>query len=357
MLHRILIVVLLLCPAISLLAQENTNPLTFSGYLETYYSLDAGNPQDHERPGFIYNHKRHNEVNINLGYLKAAYAKDNVRGNMALMAGTYAEYNLAAEQGLLRNIYEANAGFKLSQKHNLWLDAGVMPSHIGFESAVGKDCWTLSRSMAAENSPYYEAGIKLGYTTPNEKLYISGMLLNGWQRIRRINNQQTPAFGSQLTYKPSGDLMLNWSIFIGNESAGSDQQWRFFNNLYAVWQASPLLGLTAGLDIGVQEQRLDYGADIWWTPVLIARFSPSDKWRVAARAEYYADKNEVMVNGGFSNGFQTLGFSANVDYLPKANVILRFEGRSLNSKDPIFILESQSSHYNFAFTTVLAISF
>jgi hypothetical protein len=144
---------------------------------------------------------------------------------------------------------------------------------------------------------------------------------------------------------------------MGNESAGSDQQWRFFNNLYTVWQASPKFGLTAGFDIGVQEQRLDYGADIWWTPVVIARYSPSEKWRVAARAEYYADKNEVIVSGGNSNGFQTAGFSANVDYLPKDNVMLRFEGRALNSKDPIFILESQASHYNFSFTTALAISF
>ena len=41
---------------------------------------------------------------------KVNYSKDNVRGNFALMAGTYAEYNMSAEQGLLKNIYEANVG-------------------------------------------------------------------------------------------------------------------------------------------------------------------------------------------------------------------------------------------------------
>ena len=39
----------------------------------------------------------------------------------------------------------ANAGYKLSAKKAWWLDIGVLPSHIGFESAVGKDNWTLTR--------------------------------------------------------------------------------------------------------------------------------------------------------------------------------------------------------------------
>ncbi len=354
MLPRIITLLLLCSGTFAAFAQDNTNPVTFSGYLETYYSYDAANPQNHERPGFIYSHKRHNEVNVNIGFLKAAYNKDNVRGNMALMAGTYAEYNLAAEQGLLKNVYEANAGFKLSKKHNLWLDAGVMPSHIGFESAVGKDCWNLTRSMAADNSPYYEAGVKLGFTTKNEKLYLAGMVLNGWQRIRRIDNQQTPAFGTQLTYKPSGDLTLNWSTFVGNEIPGDNPQWRFFNNVYAIWQASPAFGLTAGVDVGTQEQLGDNAASVWWTPVVVARYSPSAKWRVAARAEYYADEDGVIISSVSNRGFYTSGLSANIDYLPKDNVVLRFEGRLFNSKYAEF---EDNSTSNFAFTTALAISF
>ncbi|MFM9945854.1 MAG: outer membrane beta-barrel protein, partial [Bacteroidia bacterium] len=88
--------------------------LKFSGYLETYFCYDMGQPQNHERPNFFYSFNRHNEVNLNLGFLKASYNADKVRGNLALMAGTYAQYNLASEQGLLKNIFEANAGFKIS---------------------------------------------------------------------------------------------------------------------------------------------------------------------------------------------------------------------------------------------------
>ena len=141
------------------------------------------------------------KVNLNLGFVKANYTTEKVRGNFALMGGTYAQYNLAAEQGLLKNIFEANIGVKISNKKNIWIDAGIMPSHIGFESAIGKDCWNLTRSILAENSPYYESGIKLSYTSTNEKLYLAAMYLNGWQRIQRVIGNQSPAFGTQLIYK------------------------------------------------------------------------------------------------------------------------------------------------------------
>ncbi len=179
------------------------NPLTFSGYVEAFYSYDFNKPANHERPGFLYNFNKHNEVNLNLGLFKVNYNTENVRANLAVMAGTYPQYNLAAEQGLLKNIFEANVGIKISKKNNLWIDAGIMPSHIGFESAIGKDNWNLTRSILAENSPYYEAGVKIGFTSKNEKLYAAAMYLNGWQRIQKIPGNQTPAFGTQLTYKPS----------------------------------------------------------------------------------------------------------------------------------------------------------
>ena len=150
---------------------ENPNPFTISGYVEAYYGYDFNKPDDNNRPAFIYSHNRHNEFNLNLGYLKGAYSSERVRANIAMAAGTYMNSNYAAEPGVLKNIYEANVGIKISTKKNLWIDAGIMPSHIGFESAIGKDCPNLTRSMLAENSPYYESGIRVGYTSKNEKWF------------------------------------------------------------------------------------------------------------------------------------------------------------------------------------------
>lgn len=335
-----------------------TNPLTISGYLEAYYSYDVGNPTNHERPSFFYSFNRHNEVNLNLGYVKAAYATDRVRGNLALMAGTYPQYNLAGEQGMLKNIFEANAGFKLSKNKNLWVDAGVMPSHIGFESAIGKDCWNLTRSILADNSPYYESGVKIGYTSKNEKLYLAAMYLNGWQRIQRIPGNQTPAFGTQLTYKPNSKITLNWSTFAGNELPDSLLEYRFFNNFYGQFQLTEKIGVIAGFDFGMQQAKKDSSAyNNWYSPVLIVQFKPTSKVRIAARGEYYSDEKEALIATGTPNGFQTYSYSLNLDYLIKDNIIWRIEGRGLSSKDKIFLMNNKPSTENYFFTTSLAISF
>lgn len=340
-------------------AQEKTpSPFTFSGYIDTYYSYDFGNPDNHTRPGFIYSYNRHNEATLNLGLIKANYAKDNIRGNFALMAGTYAQYNLAAEQDLMKNIYEANVGVKVSKTANLWVDAGIMPSHIGFESAIGKDCMNLTRSILAENSPYYEAGVKLGYTSKSEKWYLAAMYLNGWQRIQKVDGNQTPAFGTQVTYKPSGKITLNWSTYVGNEQPDNDRKWRYFNNFYGQFKVSDKTNLVAGFDIGSQEIGGDEsGSDTWFSPVIIAQYKPTAKIELAARGEYYQDEKGVIIATGTPNGFKTFGYSANFDYLVSDNVMFRIEARSLNSKDEIFLKDGNPTDNNTFLTTSLAISF
>jgi len=346
-------------PISGALAQTDTTAkLTFSGYLEAYYSNDFGNPQNHTRPGFFYSFNRSNEVNLNIGFIKANYTSSTVRANLALMSGTYAQYNLSAEQSVLQHVFEANAGFKIAKNHNLWLDAGIMPSHIGFESAIGKDCWNLTRSILADNSPYYEAGAKIGYTSKNEKLYFAAMYLNGWQRIQKVVANQTPAFGTQLTYKPNAKVTLNYSTYFGNEQPDSNKLWRNFHNFYAQMQLTDKFGLIAGFDIGAQQKvKAESAKNVWYSPVVIARYSVNNKFKIAARAEYYKDENGVIIATVTPNGFQTYGYSLNFDYLPADNIMLRIEGRGLSSKDKIFLDGTMPSNSNFFITSSLAISF
>lgn len=356
---KILTIVIVLNSMIANAQKDTTvNPLSFSGYIETYYLYDFGNPSDHNRPSFVYSHNRHNEVNINLGYIKAAYQKDNVRANLALMSGTYSNANLAAEPGVLKNIYEGNIGVKVSKKSNLWIDAGIFSSHIGFESAVSKDCWTLTRSILADNSPYYESGIKLSYTSPSEKWFISGLFLNGWQRIQRVDYNNTPAFGTQFTFKPNKKITLNSSSFVGNDKPDSAKQMRFFHNLYGIVKLNDKLAFTAGFDFGAEQiskGSSDYNT--WYSPVLILKLSPDSKNSFAARIEYYEDKNGVIISTGTPNGFKTMGYSLNYDHAISDNAMWRIEGKSYTSKDEIFLKDDAPTNSNFSITTSLAVSF
>lgn len=309
-----------------------------SAYAEAYYQFDFNRPADNNRPAFVYSHNRHNEFNINLAYAKFAYVAPRLRANIALMVGTYANANLAAEPGVLKNIYEANVGINLSSKKQIWIDGGIFASHIGFESAVGKDCWTLSRSILADNSPYYESGVKLTYSSDNGKFLASALVLNGWQRIQRVGASSLPSFGWQIQGKPNDKILINSSGFIGTDKPDSVRQMRYFHNLYAVFNATNKLGFTVGFDAGLEQQAKnskDY--NFWYSPVFIARYAIVDQVAMAARFEYYSDRNGVIVATGSPNGFETFGYSLNLDYSPINQAVIRLEGRLFQSRqDKIF---------------------
>jgi hypothetical protein len=335
---------------------ESDSPLTFSGYLETYYVYNFNLPRDHKQPDFMYSYHRANEVTPNLGFIKAAYSATTVRANLALMAGTYANANLASEP--LKNIFEANAGVKISNTKNLWIDAGIFASHIGFESAIGKDCWSLTRSLLADNSPYYESGAKISYTTDNDKWFLSALILNGWQRIQRVDGNSLPSFGTQITFMPSIAVTINSSSFIGTDKPDYARQMRYFHNLYGVFQLSEKVGVTAGVDIGAEEKSATVSSfNRWYSPVLIVKYSLSNKISFSARAEYYQDEYGVIISTGTPNGFKTTGFSLNADYAFTSNAIWRIEARNLSSKDAIFMRDQQPVHNNAMLSTSLAISF
>jgi len=207
----------------------------FSAYFEFYGAVDEGNKSDNERPPFLFNHTRIGELALNLGLVKASWQKDQLRANMALMAGSYAVRNLAAEPEVFKHVYEANIGLKLSKKKNVWLDMGIMNSHIGLESAIGKDSPTLTRSFIAENSPYYETGAKLTRTSESEKWNLSLLVLNGWQRIYQYNGNYLPAAGMQISYKPNEKILLNYSNYVGDESPSNDFVARIYNDFYFVY--------------------------------------------------------------------------------------------------------------------------
>lgn len=335
-----------------------SDAFSISGYLETYYTYDFGNPSNHTRPSFTYSHNRHNEINLNLGYIKAAFNTDKVRANLALAAGTYMNANYASEPNVMKNIYEANGGFKISKKHDLWIDAGIFSSHIGFESAVGKDNWTLTRSLFADNSPYFETGAKISYTTPNGKWFLSGLVLNGWQRIQRVDGNNLPAFGHQITYKPNSKITLNSSSFVGSDKPDSTRQMRYFHNLYGIFQVHEKFGVTVGFDIGAEQKSKGSSAyNTWFTPVLLLKVNATEKLSITARGEYFSDANGVIIATGTPNNFQAFGYSLNLDYQIHNNVLWRIEGRGFTSKDKVFMMNEKANNNNVFITTAIAISF
>lgn len=356
------IILLFLLPSSQLLAQidsiwQQKPEISLSGYADVFYVYDFNKPQNVKRQTFLYNHNRHNEFNVNLGFIKLGINHKKYRSNLALQTGTYAIDNYAAEPDLLKNIFEANIGISLNKKNNLWLDAGVLPSYIGFESAITIDNLTMTRSLLAENSPYFITGVKLTFQ-PNEKIEIGGLITNGWQRIQRLQGNSIPSFGTQIKYKPSENVSLNWSTFLGTDDPDSTRRMRYFNNFYGQFILSKKFVLIGGFDIGTQQiEKRSSNYNLWFSPVIIGQYSINNTLKTAIRAEYYEDKAGVLIQTETINGFRTTGLSLNLDYIPSQNIMCRIEGRLLNSVDNIFQTSNKATNSNFIIGTTIAIKF
>jgi len=335
-----------------------------SGFVDAYYSYDFSEPSDHQKPSFFYNHTRHNEFSLNLALVQFNYQNKKTRGSVGLMTGTYPQYNLAHEQELMRNIYEAYGGVELM--NDLWLDAGVFGSHLGFESAISSDNITLTRSIMAENSPYYLSGVKLTYTGI-EKWTFLGIVSNGWQNISDLDNNK--AIGTQVIYEPNSKLTLNYSTMFNKEEKLSYSNLygtsfsfaptkqnvnRFFNDIYVIIEPINKIKLIAAFDYGIQEGVSFYEWETWYAPAVLISYEWTDKFVSGLRAEYYSDKRGVITQPNF----EVFGTSLNLDYKASKNAVLRIEGKWLYSEDKIFKRSNNTLHSdNVAITTSLAITF
>jgi len=327
--------------------------LNFSGFIESYYSYDFNKPSESQKLPFMYNYNRHNEFNINNALLRVKANYENVYASLALHAGTYVEDNYAAED--IKLISEAIVGVYLDSEKKHAIEMGIMPSYIGFETATSASNLTLTRSMLAENSPYFMTGIKYQFQ-PSEKWTIATLLTNGWQRIAKPDHSTIPAFGSQITFKPTENAILNWSTFIGDEPTELGLRTRYFSNIYFDYKWNESWRTIAGFDIGMQKSSVDNNYENWFSPVLIAQYSINSKWQTAFRTEYYQDKENVIINAN-DLAFKTIGNSLNVDFLPMKKVKIRMEARWLKSQEAIFIRDNQLVENDFFMTTSMSFEF
>ena len=331
--------------------------VSVSGFIDVFYAYDFNLPETNYRQPFFYNYNRHNEFNLNFGLMKVNVKHPKYRGNFSIQAGTYPEDNYAKESPIMQHIFEANAGFPLNSKKSLWLDAGVFSSHIGFESAISIDNWTLTRSILAENSPYYVTGALLIYS-PNERWEMVGLLLNGWQSIKKIPGNSLLSIGTQVKHTIGEKLIFNLSTFIGTNDPDTARRMRYFNNLYAQISINQKLGFIVGFDIGVQQtEKFSSQYNFWYSPVLITQYKITDNWVMAVRGEYYADEKGVIIATVSPEQFKCSGLSLNLDYYFFKKSAYRIEARYMKSENKIFERQSKFVTDNFFLVNSIAISF
>ena len=319
-------------------APDTTVRVTFGGFVDGYFAYDFNRPRSLDRP-YTTQAARHAEFNVNLAHLEAVLSGPRVRGRLAAQFGTSVQANYAAEPtvgalsgpSVSRFIQEATAGYQVAR--TVWVDGGVFFSPFGSENWISRDNWTYTRSFIADNSPYYEAGVK---ATWQARPYLSAQLhvINGWQNISETNSDK--ALGARVDYTPKDGVDVSFDAFVGNEQPDSlPRRVRIWQEAIVQLEPTPRLGLRGTLDYGTQE-RPHGGTSAWRGYAVIARYAVAPNVSIAGRWEGYSDPEQVIVVTGQPFGVRVGGGSANVDVTPAPRLLWRTELRAVRTRDPLF---------------------
>lgn len=315
--------------------------LTIEGNIDAYYGYDFNKLQTKDRPYFV-SYSRNNEINLNFAYVSFKYTSDRLRATLAPGFGTYMNANYAAESGSLKYIVEGYAGFRPFAKKNIWLDIGILPSPYTYESAFSFNQLVYTRTLGAENTPYYQSGARLSLPL-NKKLSANLYLLNGWQQISDVNNSLS--FGSNLELAANEYLTLDWDTYIGNESSAThpDYRTRYFSDLYATWNPSEKFSLAACVYGGLQKRINNNKTtdSYWWHANTSLKYSFSKQHSLSARVEYFDDNDGVIVQPvtdvvGFSSFSESLCYNWRVT----DKVLFRVEARYFQSDKNVYVKET-----------------
>ncbi len=308
--------------------------LKVEGGVDTYYAFNFNRPVDKANffPGTGTSAKRAQEFGLNLASIGVSLAPEPVGFKALLGVGSSLAVLHAGEP--LGIAVGPEVWYPLQQASVSWvptealtLEAGVFPSHIGFEVLQSQANWTYTRAWMGDLSPYYQTGLKAAYAF-SDNWSAQLHLINGWQVIG--DNNSNPALGAQVAYT-SDALYVSLNGFAGEEPVGDVQGLRLFGDVVATVKVTEQLQLAATVDAAVQE-RPGQAQATWWAAGLNARYQVMQPFAVAARAEVFDDRD-----GAISGTAQRLaGGTVTLELRPMDPLVFKLEGRHDVSTADVF---------------------
>jgi hypothetical protein len=278
--------------------------------------------------------KKGNEFSVNLASIDLSKDADPIGFHLWLAAGTGASVVHQAEPAgpiggvdVWQYVQAASISGRIPLGKGLLIEAGIMPSFLGFEGLASWANWTYTRSYSSEFSPYYEAGVRAAYAF-DEHFTAQVRVLNGWQSIGDVNNAKS--YGAQVawTYDRWG---LTVNGYAGPDLPNDDVDWRFFGDVIAT--VTPWTSVEFALEMsgGTQQEPNAPNAN-WGGVALYGRWNFLPRFSAVVRGEIYRDARGLM-----SGTRQTLTeFTGTLAYTPWPALLLKLEGRYDHSTANVF---------------------
>lgn len=129
------------------------------------------------------------------------------------------------------------------------------------------------------------------YYPASESLKLGLFAINGYNYLSHINDQ--PSYGGQVAWKPSSRVTFTQNLLYGPDQADvSWKFWRFFSDSILEWKGEAVT-LAAAYDIGTEiaAEQPNHPRTFWTGGALYAHWHVSGPWSIAARPEFYWDRN------------------------------------------------------------------
>ncbi len=316
--------------------------LSFKGYSEMYYAYDF-NATSSVRDDWFYNHNLHNTIAPNLALLQANYKGKSAYAQLDLMFGSYAGAIMANEPFWVQPIAQAYIGTRIKRFN---IEAGIFESGIGLEGIKGSENPTLTRSIVAENTPYFLTGLRTRWEDRTAIFLIEAAIINGWETVTRHASESRPGVMARFRLG-SEKVRINYHFMYTNDKGGLVSPYTGMINGFTFKHALNSWQWFLGYD------NIQWNEGAVHIPHLIVRKEFSERWAAAIRGEYIIDNSNNPFFISFDplhptidRSFEALGGSFNIDYMPSKNLTLRAEIRHIDGSEEWNISPQVSPHIN-----------
>ena len=312
-------------------ASTGGQPLTVTGIIDTYLTYNANDPQDGTNT-LYYTNPNSRGFGLNQAKLEIDAGGDGPVGfRTDLWFGSGARlFRDGLEPGPLEDVIYLQQAYGYYQWDNgAELDVGLFGTIAGLEVAESHLNWNYTRGILwAWNEPFSHLGAKFSAPITDE-LTGTVMLVNGFDNAFDQNSGKS--YGLQGSWAPADRFNTTFTWIHGPENELTNTgwlrnaSWNFYGGLHEKFE------IMGNFDYISNTDPFDTTATSWGVGGY-ARFSPTDRFRIAQRFEYFDDKEAR------STGIeQTLKeYTLTFEYAPEPRFITRVEWRRDWSTVPFF---------------------